>query len=92
MKKHVQLLQQSCKVQLQQSRSAASALRSAAFRTSPEVMVVFIRKLGIREKQVKHKAVEGFVPKTRIYFLVAVFIENTNLTIILVHLCDKLVF
>ena len=54
--RHVQLLQQSCKVQLRQSRSAASASRSAAFRTSPEVMVVFIRKLGIREKQVKNNA------------------------------------
>jgi len=54
----VQLLQQSCKVQLRQSRSAASASRSAAFRTSPEVMVVFIRKLEIREKQVKNKAVK----------------------------------
>ena len=54
----MQLLQQSCKVQLRQSRSAASASRSAAFRTSPEVMVVFIRKLEIREKQVKNKAVK----------------------------------
>ena len=58
MKRHVQLLQQSCKVQLRQSRSAASALRSAAFRASSKVMVVFIRKLGIREKQVKDKAVK----------------------------------
>ena len=58
MKRHVQLLQQSCKVQLRQSRSVVSALRSAAFRTSPEVMVVFIRKLGIKEKRVKNKAVK----------------------------------
>jgi len=54
----VQLLRLSREVQLRQSRSAVSALRSAAFRTSPEVMVVFIRKLGIKEKRVKNKAVK----------------------------------
>ena len=54
----MQLLRLSREVQLRQSRSAVSALRSAAFRTSPEVMVVFIRKLGIKEKRVKNKAVK----------------------------------
>jgi hypothetical protein len=41
----VQLLRLCRKVQLRQSRSAASASRSAAFRASSKVVVVFIRKL-----------------------------------------------